>query len=57
MQPGCINGFVIDTDNLDKDIEELAGKGIVVGKIDQTPWDKFAAVIDPDGNRLSLHQS
>lgn len=57
MQPGCINGFVIDTDDLNKDIEELSAKGITVGKIDQTPWGKFAAVIDPDGNRLSLHES
>lgn len=57
MQPGCLNGFVIDTDDLEKDIEELAAKGITVGKIDQTPWGKFAAVIDPDGNRLSLHQA
>lgn len=56
MQPGCINGFVIKTDNLDKDIEELTAKGIEVGKVDQTPWGRFAAVTDPDGNRLSLQQ-
>ena len=56
MQPGCVNGFVIDTDDLNRDIEELAAKGITVGKIDQTPWGKFAAVVDPDGNRMSLHQ-
>lgn len=55
MPPGCINGLVIKTDNLAKDIEELIAKGISVGKVDDTPWGKFAAVIDPDGNRLSLH--
>jgi len=57
MPAGCINGFVINTDNLDKDIEELTAKGITVGKTDQTPWGRFAAVLDPDGNRLSLHQN
>jgi len=57
MQPGCVNGFVINTDNLDKEIEDLNVKGIAVGKIDQTPWGRFVAVTDPDGNRLSLHQA
>lgn len=56
MTPGSVNGFVITTDNLDKEIEELTAKGIAVGKVDQTPWGRFAAVSDPDGNRMSLHQ-
>ncbi|HVS92956.1 MAG TPA: VOC family protein [Mucilaginibacter sp.] len=57
MTPGSINGFVITTDNLDKEIETLTAQGITVGKIDQTPWGRFAAVTDPDGNRMSLHQA
>ena len=57
MPAGCINGLVIKTDDIAQDIEELAAKGISVGKVDQTPWGRFAAVIDPDGNRLSLHQA
>ena len=57
MTPGGVNGFVIKTDDIKKDIEELATKGIAVGQIDQTPWGQFAAVTDPDGNRLSLHQA
>lgn len=57
MPAGSVNGFVIKTDDLKKDIEELAAKGITVGKPDQTPWGQFAAVTDPDGNRLSLHQA
>src|ERR1700694_3387669 len=56
MPAGSVNGFVIHTDDLDKDIEGLTAKGIAIGKIDETPWGKFAAVTDPDGNRLSLHQ-
>jgi predicted enzyme related to lactoylglutathione lyase len=57
MPAGSVNGFVIKIDNMDKEIEELTAKGIEVGKIDQTPWGKFAAVTDPDGNRLSLHEA
>jgi catechol 2,3-dioxygenase-like lactoylglutathione lyase family enzyme len=56
MPAGCINGLVIKTDNLANEIQELSARGISAGKIDQTPWGKFASVIDPDGNRLSLHE-
>ncbi|MEZ2338695.1 VOC family protein [Mucilaginibacter sp. RCC_168] len=55
MIPGCIRGFVIKTDNLDADIKDLTAKGIELGTIDETPWGKFLAVKDPDGNVMSLH--
>ena len=56
MVPGCLDGFVIKVDDMEKERESLAAKGIELGKTDQTPWGKFAAVKDPDGNRWSLHQ-
>src|SRR5579862_408674 len=56
LKPGCIRGFVIKVDSIDAAIQELNGKGIEVGKIDQTPWGKFASVKDPDGNVWSLHE-
>ena len=56
MPPGCQQGFVIKTDSLEKDIEELTAKGISVGKIDETPWGRFVNVKDPDGNTVSFHQ-
>ena len=56
MPPGCQQGFVIKTDSLEQDIEELTAKGISVGKIDETPWGRFATVKDPDGNTVSFHQ-
>jgi catechol 2,3-dioxygenase-like lactoylglutathione lyase family enzyme len=56
MPAGCINGLIIKTDDLNKDKEELTAKGVAAGEIDQTPWGDFMAVIDPDGNRISLHQ-
>ena len=57
MPAGCINGFVIKTDDVSKDKAELEANGIATGEIDQTPWGLFMAVVDPDGNRISLHQS
>jgi len=56
MPAGCINGLVIKVDDISKETEALTAKGITVGKIEQMPWGQFAAVTDPDGNRLSLHQ-
>ncbi|MDB5286478.1 MAG: Glyoxalase/bleomycin resistance protein/dioxygenase [Mucilaginibacter sp.] len=49
-------GIICDTDDIEKEIEELKNKGIEVGKIDQTPWGKFAWLKDLDGNSLCLHQ-
>ena|SRR5215216_6619939 len=56
MPAGSIQGLVIETENLEKEIETLSSKGITVGKIDHLPWGKFAGLEDPDGNGLSLHQ-
>jgi predicted enzyme related to lactoylglutathione lyase len=56
MPPGCIDGLVIQTDDIKSEISALAEKGIVAGQIDTTPWGQFAALKDPDGNRLSLHE-
>ena len=56
MPPGCINGFVIKTDDIKADTAALESKGIKVGSLDKTPWGLFASISDPDGNRLSLHE-
>lgn len=56
MPPGCITGFVIQTENIEAEIKDLNSKGIKVGAIDNTPWGKFASVKDPDGNTMSLHE-
>ena len=49
-------GIICETDNIEKDIKELKAKGIEVGKIDDTPWGRFAWLKDLDGNSLCLHQ-
>lgn len=50
------HGIIFETDDIEKEIQELKTKGIEVGKIDNQPWGKFAWVKDPDGNGLCLHQ-
>jgi catechol 2,3-dioxygenase-like lactoylglutathione lyase family enzyme len=49
-------GIICETDNIEKEAEELKAKKIEVGKIDDTPWGKFAWLKDLDGNSLCLHQ-
>ncbi len=49
-------GIIFETDDIETDIRELKTKGIEVGKIDNTPWGRFAWLKDLDGNSLCLHQ-
>ena len=46
--------FICETDDIEKEIAELRVKGVEVGKIDDTPWGRFAWLKDPDGNSLCL---
>lgn len=57
MPAGCIRGFIVKTDDLEKELADLAAKGIESASIDNTPWGRFSSVKDPDGNVISLHQS
>ncbi|WP_045458710.1 VOC family protein [Sporocytophaga myxococcoides] len=50
------HGIIIETDNIKSKIKELESKGIEVGRIDETPWGKFAWLKDLDGNSLCLHE-
>ena len=47
---------ICETDDIEKESRELKAKGIEVGKIDDTPWGRFAWMKDPDGNGICLHQ-
>jgi len=49
-------GIIFETDDIENEIHALKAKGIDVGKIDDTPWGRFAWLKDIDGNKLCLHQ-
>jgi catechol 2,3-dioxygenase-like lactoylglutathione lyase family enzyme len=49
-------GIICETADIENDIEDFKAKGIEVGKIDDTPWGRFAWLKDVDGNSLCLHQ-
>ena len=48
--------MICETDDIEGEVKALAAKGITVGKIDDTPWGRFAWLKDEDGNSLCLHQ-
>ena len=50
------HGLICETDDIEKEIKALNSKGIEVGKIDDTPWGRFAWLKDLDGNGLCLHE-
>ena len=52
MPPGSLQAVVIDCENIVGEIDRLKTNGITTGKIDDTPWGKFATITDPDGEYL-----
>ncbi|MBT1706207.1 VOC family protein [Chryseosolibacter indicus] len=51
------HGIICTTDNIEKEVEAIKAKGIEVGKIDVTPYGKFAWLKDPDGNGICLREA
>jgi predicted enzyme related to lactoylglutathione lyase len=51
------HGIICTTDNIEKEIEVIEATGIEVGKIDVTPYGKFAWLKDPDGNGICLREA
>jgi len=50
------HGIMIETDNIEMEVQTLQALGVEPGKIEDTPWGKFIHLKDPDGNDLSFHQ-
>jgi len=50
------HAMICETEDIEKEIEELKGKGIEVGKVDPTPFGKFAWTKDLDGNGICLRE-
>jgi len=50
------HGIIIETADIEKDVNGFKEKGAEPGNIDNTPWGKFCWLKDIDGNGLCLHQ-
>jgi predicted enzyme related to lactoylglutathione lyase len=56
-EPGSASGIVFEVDDIDKTIAELRAKGETVEDVYETPVCKISSLADPEGNKVSLHQS
>ncbi|MGH3378646.1 MAG: VOC family protein [Actinoallomurus sp.] len=55
MPPGSLKGLVVETDDLQGDVEALAARGLkIAGGVQDAPWGSFVTFDDPDGNGIVL---
>ena len=60
-EPGTTKGPQLVVEDIDTAREELAGRGVAIGKVQQLgpegePGSRFAFFTDPDGNAWSLQE-
>lgn len=54
MPAGSSKGLVLQTSDIDGDIESLRTAGVAVDGPQEAPWGRFATFDDPDGNGIVL---
>jgi predicted enzyme related to lactoylglutathione lyase len=54
--PGSAQGLQIVVPDIDAAREELVGRGVDVGDVQEFPWGKFVFFRDPDGNGWAVQQ-
>lgn len=54
MPAGSLKGLVLETDDLEGEVERLRTLGVSVGDIERAPWGAFVQFADPDGNGIML---
>ena len=58
MPAGSLRGLVLETDDLDRDVAALTGRGVQINDgIQAAPWGRFVTFEDPDGNGIVLQAS
>jgi catechol 2,3-dioxygenase-like lactoylglutathione lyase family enzyme len=57
MLPGSLQGTVLESDDLERDVDVLVGKGVAVSEVQDAPWGRFVTLADPDGNGIVLQAS
>ena len=58
MPSGSLRGLVLETDDLEGDIDRLTEAGVAFDSgIESAPWGQYAQFSDPDGNGLILQQT
>jgi catechol 2,3-dioxygenase-like lactoylglutathione lyase family enzyme len=56
MPPGSVEGLQLVVTDIDAARDELTGRGLEVGDVQDFPWGRFLFFADPDGNRWAVQQ-
>jgi predicted enzyme related to lactoylglutathione lyase len=54
--PGSAKGLQLVVENIEAARDELSGRGLDVGDVQEFPWGKFVFFSDPDGNSWSVQE-
>jgi len=54
--PGSAASLQLVVDDIEAARDELAGRGVDIGDIQDLPWGRFLFFADPDGNPWSVQQ-
>jgi len=55
--PGVLTGTVLETSNLEEDLERFDANGVEHGPIETAPWGRFTTFKDLDGNSWIVQES
>lgn len=55
-EPGSVQGLQLVVADAQAARDELAGRGVEVGDVQDFPWGRFVFFADPDGNRWAVQQ-
>jgi catechol 2,3-dioxygenase-like lactoylglutathione lyase family enzyme len=52
MVPGSLKGLLVNTDNLEDDIDRFRAAGVEVSGVQEEAWGRYVTLDDPDGNGI-----
>jgi predicted enzyme related to lactoylglutathione lyase len=55
-EPGSVKGLQLVVSDIEAARDELSGRGVEVGDVQDFPWGRFVFFSDPDGNAWSVQQ-
>jgi catechol 2,3-dioxygenase-like lactoylglutathione lyase family enzyme len=56
MEPGSIEGLQVVVEDAEAAREQLTGRGVDVGEVQDFPWGRFVFFSDPDGNGWAVQE-
>jgi predicted enzyme related to lactoylglutathione lyase len=54
--PGSVQGLQLVVSDITAAAEELSGRGVEIGEIQDFPWGRFVFFSDPDGNGWAVQE-